>query len=61
MYRDLFSYYLAQGGDNSRETSFGDRNWDVVRAHSERACIPSQPHRRHPPSSREWASSPPRV
>ena len=29
-YRDLFAYYLAKGGDTSRETSFGDRNWDDV-------------------------------
>ena len=29
-YRDLFTYYLAKGGDTSRETSFGDRNWDDV-------------------------------
>ena len=27
-YRDLFTYYLARGGETSRETSFGDRNWD---------------------------------
>ena len=25
-YRDLCAYYLAKGGDTSRETSFGDRN-----------------------------------
>ena len=30
MYRDLFDFYLARGGDTSRETSFGDRNWDDV-------------------------------
>ena len=29
-YRDLCAYYLAKGGDTSRETSFGDRNWDDV-------------------------------
>ena len=28
--RDLFAYYLAKVGDTSRETSFGDRNWDDV-------------------------------
>ena len=30
MYRDLFSYYLARGGDTSRETTFGNRNWDEI-------------------------------
>lgn len=30
MYRDLFSYYLARGGDASRETTFGNRNWDEI-------------------------------
>ena len=29
-YRDLCADYLAKGGDTSRETSFGDRNWDDV-------------------------------
>ena len=30
MYKDILSYYLARGGDTSRETSFGDRHWDDV-------------------------------
>ena len=30
VFRDLFAFYLAQGGDTSCETTFGDRNWDDV-------------------------------